>query len=123
MKQKTIKVLLIDDEEAFAATLALRLKLRGYVAKTALSGEMGLMMAEKEQFDVAVIDLMMPGISGIETMRQLKTIAPGLPVIILTGHGSFEGGMDGMRLGAVDYLMKPIDINELSKKLMGAAGM
>ncbi len=74
-------------------------------------------MIADETFDVAIVDLMMPGLSGLETLRQIKAIKKDLPVILLTGHGSTKDGMQGMRLGAFDYLTKPLDINELISKI------
>ncbi len=122
MSKKIIKILLIDDEEEFSSTLAERLDIRGYETKTALSGEAGLELIINEGFDIAVLDLMMPGMSGIDTLRRIKSysVAPDLPVILLTGHGSTKEGMEGMRLGAFDYLMKPLDINELIQKILSA---
>ena len=76
----------------------------------------GIEKVQAEDFDVAVIDLMMPGMSGLDVLRQIKTFNTKLPVLLLTGHGSMKEGMDGMRIGAVDYLMKPLDLNELLEK-------
>lgn len=120
MNPRKIKVLLIDDEEEFTTTLAERLELRGYETRTALNGHTGLEMVASDPFDIVVLDLMMPGISGLNTLRQIRGISPDVPVIILTGHGSTREGMEGMRLGASDYLMKPIDINELIEKILVA---
>ncbi|HGY12521.1 MAG: response regulator [Deltaproteobacteria bacterium] len=112
-----IKVLLIDDEIEFVETLAERLELRGYTSKIAQDGESGISMIANESFDVVILDLMMPGLSGLDTLRQIKEIDKALPVIMLTGHGSTKDGMEGMRMGAVDFLMKPLDINELLEKI------
>jgi len=117
MNNKNIKILLIDDEAEFVSTLAERLELRGYSSKTSEDGESGISMLESEAFDVVILDLMMPGLSGLETLRQIKVINSKLPVILLTGHGSTKEGMEGMRLGAFDYLMKPLDIGELLNKI------
>jgi len=117
MNNKNIKILLIDDEGEFVSTLAERLELRGYAAKTSEDGESGISMIESEAFDIVILDLMMPGLSGLETLRQIKIINSKLPVILLTGHGSTKEGMEGMRLGAFDYLMKPLDISELINKI------
>ncbi len=117
MNSKKIKILLIDDEIEFVSTLAERLELRGYISKVTGDGESGISFVENEFFDIVVLDLMMPGLNGIETLRQLKIINNDLPVILLTGHGSTKEGMEGMRLGAFDYLMKPLDINELIEKI------
>lgn len=120
MTSNPIKVLLIDDEEEFTSTLAERLEIRGYKAQTASDGEQGIQAVMSQDFDIAVLDLMMPGLNGLDTLRQIKTIEPDLPVILLTGHGSTKEGMEGMRIGAVDYLMKPLDINELIEKITQA---
>lgn len=112
-----IKVLLIDDEIEFVETLAERLELRGYISKIAGDGESGISMLAKESFDIAILDLMMPGLSGLDTLRQIKEIDATLPVIMLTGHGSTKDGMEGMRMGAFDFLMKPLDINDLLEKI------
>lgn len=112
-----IKILLIDDESEFTSTLAERLEIRGYDAKTTDSGEDGIELIQNENFDIAILDLMMPGMSGLETLRQIKIINTELPVILLTGHGSTKEGVEGMRIGAADYLMKPLDINDLMTKI------
>ena len=117
MDSKSINILLIDDEIEFVSTLAERLELRGYAATIAADGESGISMIAKKSFDVAILDLMMPGLSGLDTLRQIKTINNDLPVILLTGHGSTKDGMEGMRIGAFDFLMKPLDINDLLEKI------
>ncbi len=112
-----INILLIDDEIDFIETLAERLELRGYTAKIAEDGVTGITMVSNESFDVAILDLMMPGLNGLDTLKQIKVIDKTLPVILLTGHGSTKDGMKGMRIGAFDFLMKPLDINELLDKI------
>jgi len=112
-----INILLIDDEIEFVETLAERLELRGYEPTIAGDGESAISMIAKQSFDVAILDLMMPGLSGLDTLRQIKEIDKTLPVIMLTGHGSTKDGMEGMRMGAFDFLMKPLDINELLEKI------
>ncbi|MFH2092484.1 MAG: response regulator [Pseudomonadota bacterium] len=121
MNSKNINILLIDDEIEFISTLAERLELRGYTAKTAEDGESGISMLTNESFDMIILDLMMPGLNGLDTLRQIKTIDPCIPVILLTGHGSTKDGMEGMRIGAYDFLIKPIDINELLGKIKSAS--
>ena len=116
----TTKILLIDDEEEFSTTLAERLELRGFDTETASNGEAGLKRISEKRFDIVVLDLMMPGMSGLDTLRQIKIIAADLPVVLLTGHGSTREGMEGMRLGAFDYLMKPLDIKDLTNKIQSA---
>jgi len=117
MNNEKIKILLIDDEEEFASTLAERLELRGYVAKIAKGGESGISLIAHESFDIVLLDLMMPGLNGLDTLKQIKIINKHLPVILLTGHGSVQGGTEGMRIGAFDFLMKPLDIKKLIKKI------
>ncbi|MDY6863135.1 MAG: response regulator [Thermodesulfobacteriota bacterium] len=113
----TLKVLLVDDEEDFVTTLSERLQLRGIQAQSATDGESALRMIEDSPPQVAVVDVMMPGISGIEVLKRIKDQNPQIPVILLTGHGSTKEGIKGMQLGAFDYLMKPLNIDELIKKM------
>jgi len=122
MSKNSIKILLIDDEEEFAGTLAERLELRGYDTRTAVCGEDGLTLLASDSFDVVVLDLMMPGMGGLDTLRRIKSKTPDMPVVLLTGHGSTREGMEGMRLGAFDYLIKPLDIKELTLKILSAVG-
>lgn len=117
MKTQKIKILLIDDEEEFISTLAERLELRGFLCKTAGDGQSGIQMIVNETFNIAILDLMMPGLNGLNTLRQIKEINPDLPVILLTGHGSTKDGMEGMRIGAFDFLIKPLDIYALIDKI------
>lgn len=116
----TTRVLLIDDEQDFVTTLAERLEIRGFATATSEDGESGLALIQREPFDVVILDLLMPGMSGLETLKQIRALAPKLPVILLTGHGSTREGMEGMRLGAVDYLMKPLAIEDLLTKIKEA---
>ncbi|NIO27728.1 MAG: response regulator [Candidatus Latescibacteria bacterium] len=115
------KVLLVDDEEDFVTTLAERLKLRGISAIIATTGDEALELIETDLPQIVVLDLIMPGLSGLETLKQIKSIRPAVQVILLTGRGSTKEGIDGMRLGAYDYLMKPIQIEELIEKINEAA--
>lgn len=113
-------VLLVDDEVEFISALAERLSFRGIRARTAGGGEEALAAIEREPPQVVVLDLMMPGMSGIEVLQELRRTHPDIKVILLTGHGSTREGMEGMRLGAFDYLMKPLSIDELMEKLRNA---
>lgn len=115
-----IKVLLVDDERDFVETLAERLEVRGFEVKTAFSGDECLDLILKHEFDVIVLDVLMPGKDGIETLREIKILKPLLYVIMLTGHATVETGIEGMKLGAYDYLIKPTETAELVDKITKA---
>jgi DNA-binding response OmpR family regulator len=115
-------VLLVDDEFEFVSTLAERLNLRGIDTAMASDGEEALRMIEEILPRLVVLDLMMPGMSGVEVLQQIKARHPEIRVILLTGHGSTREGIEGMRLGADDYLMKPINIDDLIEKMRKATG-
>jgi len=117
---ENLKILLVDDEEEFVTTLAERLELRGLQARVALNGEAALKMIEADTPEIVILDVMMPGIGGFEVLRRIKAQHPQLPVILLTGRGSEKEGVKGMQLGAFDYLMKPLNIEELIKKMQEA---
>lgn len=114
---KTLKVLLVDDEADFANTLAERLALRGITVAVATDGETALKMVDQHPPDAIVLDLKMPGLGGLEVLKRIKSKHKSIRVILLTGHGSTREGIEGMRLGAYDFLVKPIDINELISRL------
>jgi DNA-binding response OmpR family regulator len=111
------KVLLVDDEEEFASTLAERLCLRGIEARAAYDGKEALRLLETDPPQVMVLDVLMPGLDGLEVLRRAKSLRPEVPVILLTGHGAVREGVEGKRLGASDYLVKPINIEELIEKI------
>ena len=106
-------MLLVDDEDDFRTTLANRLKLRKIDVTDAGSGNEAIELVRQKSFDVAVIDVKMPGIDGIETLKQIKQIQPAMEIVMLTGHASIESGIEAMKLGAYNYIMKPCDIDEL----------
>lgn len=112
-----IKILIADDEEEFASTLLTRLQLRNFKATMVNSGEATLRAVEEDQPDVLLLDLKMPDLDGLEVLAKLKENYADVKVIILTGHGSFEIGLEGMELGAFDYIMKPVDLNRLIEKI------
>jgi len=114
------KVLLVDDEEDFASTLAERLRIRGMEARMAANGEEALRLISDDLPQIVILDVMMPGMSGLEVLKRIKVDHPHLPVILLTGIGTTKEGVEGMRLGAYDYLMKPLQIEGLIEKI-GAA--
>lgn len=115
-----LKILLVDDEADFANTLAERMALRGISTSVAVDGETALQIIETESPDVVVLDLKMPGLSGLEILKQIKQNHQEIDVIILTGHGSTKEGIEGMQLGAFDYMMKPVDIDELIQRIHDA---
>jgi DNA-binding response OmpR family regulator len=117
---KDWKVLLVEDEKEFVVTLAERLGMRGIRTETVFEGEGALKKLETYEPDVMVLDLMMPGMSGLTVLEKVKKLYPKIEVILLTGIGSTSEGLTGMRLGAFDYLMKPLQIDELIQKIGSA---
>jgi len=115
-----IKVLLVDDEKDFVESLSQRLQIREFDVKTSLSGDDALELIRKHDFDVVVLDVLMPGKGGIETLREIKDLQPLLQVIMLTGNATVETAIEGMKLGAYDYLMKPTETEDLVDKITKA---
>lgn len=115
--RQNIKVLIADDEVEFASTLQTRLNLRKFKTMMTNSGKATLAALTEDQPDVLVLDLKMPDLDGLEVLARVKETYPAIQVIILTGHGSFEAGREGMELGAFDYIMKPVDLNLLISKI------
>ncbi len=113
-------VLLVDDEVEFLETLEKRLRRRNMDVRVATSGEQALRALGECCPDVVVLDVKMPGMDGIETLREIKKRAPLVEVVMLTGHANLEVAIQGMEMGAFDYLMKPVDIDELVYKLQDA---
>jgi len=114
------KVLVVDDEEDFLETIVKRLQDRDLEVAGVESGEAALKLADSQDFDVVVLDVRMPGLDGIETLKELKKKKPLTEVIMLTGHASVESGIQGMQLGAFDYVMKPVPLDELLDKMRQA---
>lgn len=114
------KVLLVDDEREFVQTLSERLQMRDVGSAIAYDGESALSLVAEDEPDVMILDLKMPGIDGIEVLKQVKNSRPNIEVIILTGHGSESDRDICMNLGAFAYLQKPVDIDELSRLLKEA---
>ena len=117
---KDMKVLLVDDEEEFVKALAERLKMRDLRSDTVLDGEEALSYVEDQEPDVMVLDLKMPGIDGMQVLRQVRKAYPDIQVIILTGHGTEKDEEEAKRLGAFDYLEKPVNLDVLVKKMRAA---
>jgi DNA-binding NtrC family response regulator len=112
-----ITALLVDDEEEFVTTLAERLELRGITVSVATDAEQALRIVADEEPPVVVADVKMPGMGGLDLLRHIKAGHPGIQVILLTGHGSTRDGIKGMKLGAFDYLMKPVKLEDLIERL------
>jgi DNA-binding NtrC family response regulator len=118
---ESFRVLLVDDERDFVETTVKRLLKRGIEAVGVMSGEEALELIRDRLFDVVVLDIKMPGgIDGIEALREMKKIQPLAEVILLTGHASVETSIEGMNLGAFDYLLKPVSLEDLLVKLTQA---
>jgi len=118
---KETEVLIVDDELEFREMILKRLKKRGVDCQGAENGEEAVEKIKTGRFDVVLLDVKMPGIDGIETLRQIKQLKPLVEVVMLTGHASVESGIEGMKFGAFDYLMKPIELDSLLEKLKDAA--
>lgn len=116
----SFSVLIVDDEVEFMEVLVKRMRRRNLETFGAVSGEQALAYLDVKGADVVVLDVRMPEMDGIETLRAIKTNHPLVEVILLTGHASLSVAREGMRLGAFDYLMKPINIDELIYKLQDA---
>ncbi len=117
-----IHLLLVDDEQGFVEALARRLVSRGYQASYVFSGEEALrFLDERKSIDVVLLDVEMPGMDGLETLRRIKAIQPLMETIMLTAHATVTTAVEAMRVGALDYLMKPCDISELTAKVEAAA--
>jgi DNA-binding NtrC family response regulator len=114
------RILFVDDETEFLQTLLKRMKKRVHAAFGAENGDEALSFLAHNPVDVVVLDVRMPGMDGIEVLREIKKRYPLIEVIMLTGHASMEAAIQGMDLGAFDYLMKPMDIDELLYKVQDA---
>lgn len=114
------KVLLVDDEDDFVQTLSERMATRGLRVDTAASGAEAVNKVKEHDFDVIVLDLAMPGMDGIETLKALMNQKPGIQVIFLTGHATLQKGIEAIKLGAIDFLEKPVDIEKLTEKIKEA---
>jgi DNA-binding response OmpR family regulator len=116
-KKLHAKVLLVDDEEEFLRTLSQRLEMRGLKVTGATRGEVAVDLADKQNFDAIVIDLAMPGMDGLETLKKIKESHPDAEIIMLSGQGSIKTSIEAMKLGAEDFLEKPVDMKELLSKI------
>ncbi len=118
---ENFRVLVVDDETDFLETIIKRLHKRGLEAQGVPSGEAAIELMKERRFDVVLLDIKMPGgMDGIETFRELKKLQPLTEVIFLTGHATLESSVEGMKLGAFDYLIKPVKLDDLLPKLAEA---
>lgn len=111
-----MKIMLVDDEERFLSTTKKVLSKKGYDAITAASGKEALEKLKRRSIHVVILDVKMPGMDGIATLKEIKRLFPLVEVIMLTGHATVDSAVDGLKSGAVDYVMKPCDIDDLLKK-------
>jgi DNA-binding NtrC family response regulator len=116
------KILLVDDETVFTDNMSKLLNARGYRVTAVNSGEDAISALKQDRFDVVVLDLKMPGMDGLTTLREIKTLGLFTETLILTGHGSIDTAMEAIKLGAYDYLSKPCEIEDLVAKIEGAWG-
>jgi two-component system OmpR family response regulator len=114
------KVMIVDDEQDFLETIVKRLKARSIDVSGVASGYQALEALDSRDPDVIILDVKMPGMDGIETLREIKKKKPLTEVIMLTGHASVESGIQSMKLGAFDYVMKPVALDELLEKVRQA---
>jgi len=115
-----IRVLLVDDEAEFVDVLAERLESRDFEVSKAFNGEEALAQIKEKPLDVVILDVQMPGKGGVETLREIKQMKPLVEVIMLTGHATVESAVEGMKMGALDYLMKPTEMKDLIEKIVKA---
>ena len=117
---KGSKILIVDDEVVFTTNMGRLLTNRGYKVTSANSGDAAIQLLEKENFDVVVLDLKMPGMDGLATLKEIKKLGLFTETLILTGHGSIDTALEAIKLGAYDYLTKPCEIDDLVGKIEGA---
>jgi DNA-binding NtrC family response regulator len=120
MLKTPLSVLLVDDEKDFVDLLGLKLREVGMKVQEAYDGRQCLLKLKEDLVDVVVLDIKMPGMDGIDVLKEIKRLYPLVEVVMLTGHGTIETAVEGMKLGAFDYLLKPADFDELLTKLKGA---
>ena len=111
------RLLIVDDEEQFVEAISERLSMRDYDVTTALTGEDAIEKITNYNFDVVILDVRLPGIDGTEVLSKIKNLKPLTEVIMLTGHGTVEMAIEGMKLGAFDFLMKPCETEDLTVKI------
>lgn len=117
---KGSKILLVDDEEIFADNMATLLENRQYKVTAVYNGESAIAALENDAFDVVVLDLKMPGMDGLSTLKEIKALGLFTETLLLTGHGSIDAAVEAIRLGAYDFMTKPCEIDDLVDKIEGA---
>ncbi len=120
MERIKAKVLLVDDEADFVESLSKRLKNRGLKVSVATKGQRALNLLDREKFDIIVLDLSMPEMDGLETLENIKGKDADVEIIMLSGHGNVKNTIAAMKLGAADFLEKPVDFHELLQKIAEA---
>jgi DNA-binding NtrC family response regulator len=115
-----IDILIVDDEKDFVEMLSLRLENEGHHVRSALSGEGGLKLLDEAECDVVILDIRMPGMDGITALKAIKKRYPAVEVILLTGHGTIDTAVEGLKSGAFDYVQKPANFEEMLDKLAAA---
>lgn len=119
-KELHAKVLLVDDEEEFIKSLSSRLEVRGLTVSTSTRGQDALDLVHEQKFDVVVLDLSMPGMDGLEVLKKMKEDSPDTEIIMLSGHGTIKASAEAIKLGAEDFLEKPLDLPKLLQKISDA---
>ncbi len=114
---RVVRLLLVDDEARFVETLSKRLTARGYEVEGALGGPQALELLAARPFDVVLLDVWMPGIDGLEVLKAIRRLHPGVKVVLVSGNASINAAVEGMRLGAIDYLLKPVEIDDVLAKV------
>ena len=114
------KVLMVDDEKEFLEIMSERMKARGIDVTTATSADQALEIIEKESFDAIILDFMMPGMDGMDALKAIKAKKPESQIILLTGYATVEKSVEAMKIGATDFVEKPVDLEILAKKIKNA---
>lgn len=114
---RTVRLLLVDDEARFVETLSKRLTARGFDVEGALSGAQALELLQERPFDVVLLDVWMPGMDGLEVLKEIRRLHPSVRVVLVSGNASITAAVEGIRLGATDYLLKPVDIEDVLAKI------
>jgi DNA-binding NtrC family response regulator len=112
-----VRLLLVDDEARFVETLSKRLTARGFDVEGALGGPQALEMLDARPFDVVLLDVWMPGMDGLEVLKEIRRLHPSVRVVLVSGNASITAAVEGIRLGATDYLLKPVDIEDVLAKV------